>query len=108
MGGDWSDDWSDDRTQGIERLEQALVEHRHGQGVRRIERLVAGYAPATRRAYRAAWTAWEAHCAGVGAPPLPARAETVAQWIDARAAAGTAPATWRVGLAAITAAHRMA
>ena len=65
-------------------------------------------APNTRRAYRAAWTAFETWCGDNGHTALPADPVTVAAFLAHRAAQGVALNTIRVGSAAIAKAHEVA
>ena len=67
--------------------------------------IAASRSPNTRRNYQTAWRAWEDWARGCGYPPLPARAETVAEYLTERAAAGSGAATLGMALAAIAAAH---
>ena len=67
--------------------------------------ITASRSPNTRRNYQTAWRAWEDWAAGSGYPPLPARAETVAEYLTERAAAGSGASTLGMALAAIAAAH---
>ena len=67
--------------------------------------IAASRSPNTRRSYQVAWRAWEAWARGRGYPPMPAGAETVAEYLTARAAAGAGASTLGMALAAIAAAH---
>ena len=67
--------------------------------------IAASRSPNTRRNYQTAWRAWEDWARGCGYPPLPARAETVAEYLTERAAAGAGASTLGMALAAIAAAH---
>ncbi|MCY3673308.1 MAG: tyrosine-type recombinase/integrase [Alphaproteobacteria bacterium] len=69
--------------------------------------LAASKAPATRKAYRAAWEAWTAWAGEHRASPLPAAPEAVAHYLAARAATA-GMATLRMATAAIAAAHDLA
>ena len=64
--------------------------------------------PATRRAYRTAWLAFEAWCAGEDLDSLPARPVHVAAYLTARAESGASTSTIRMACAAINAAHETA
>ena len=70
--------------------------------------LAASKAPATRRAYRAAWTAWGAWAEAHNADALPAMPDAVAAYLAARAEDGAGMATLRMATAAIAAAHELA
>ena len=65
-------------------------------------------APTTRANYRAQWKQWEEFATENGYPVFPADPVHVADWITQRAADGRKPGTIRMGLAAISAAHRQA
>ena len=67
--------------------------------------IAASRSPNTRRNYQTAWRAWEDWARGCGYPPLPARAETVAEYLTERAAAGAGASTLGMAIAAIAAAH---
>ncbi len=62
----------------------------------------------TRRAYRSAWRAFQAWCAGLGRCPLPADPDTLAMYVVRRADDGLAVSSLRVALAAIRTAHLLA
>ena len=62
----------------------------------------------TRRAYRSAWSAFEAWCTALGREPLAGDPETLAMYAVRCADRGLAVASLRVHLAAIQAAHRLA
>jgi len=79
-------------TTATERLASALVESK---------------APATRRTYRTAWRQWAAWCDAAGHDPHPARGESLALYLAARAAAGASMATLRMACAAVAEAHRL-
>ncbi|GAA3097582.1 hypothetical protein GCM10017600_88950 [Streptosporangium carneum] len=70
-------------------------------------RVADGFATATGRAYARDWTAFTAWCATRGRPPLPATAETLAEYVTYLAAAPTrkgtlpAPSTVERALACI-------
>ena len=63
-------------------------------------------APTTRANYRAQWKQWEEFATENGYPVFPADPVHVADWITQRAANGRKPGTIRMGLAAVSAAHR--
>ncbi len=65
-------------------------------------------APTTRANYRAQWKQWKEFATENGYPVFPADPVHVADWITQRAADGRKPGTIRMGLAAISAAHRQA
>ena len=67
--------------------------------------IAASRSPNTRRNYQTAWRAWEDWARGCGYQAMPARAETVAEYLTARAAAGAGASTLGMALAAIAAAH---
>ena len=67
--------------------------------------IAASRSPNTRRNYQTAWRAWEDWARGCGYQALPARAETVAEYLTERAAAGSGASTLGMALAAIAAAH---
>ena len=67
--------------------------------------IAASRSPNTRRNYQTAWRAWEDWARGCGYQVLPARAETVAEYLTERAAAGAGVSTLGMALAAIAAAH---
>ena len=67
--------------------------------------LASAKSPATRRAYRTAWKAFEDFAADHGAPMLPAAPETVAAYLASRKADGGGMPTLRMACAAIAAAH---
>ena len=76
---------------------------------RRItEALDQSLAPTTRANYRAQWKRWEEFATESGYPVFPADPVHVADWITQRAADGRKPGTIRMGLSAISAAHRQA
>lgn len=64
-------------------------------------------APATRRAYRSDWGAFEAFCDARGVPPIPAAPATVAAFLAAEAEDGRRASTIARRLAAIRYAHRL-
>ena len=63
-------------------------------------------APYTRANYRAQWKQWVAFATENGYPVFPSDPVHVADWITQRAADGRKPGTIRMGLAAVSAAHR--
>ena len=67
--------------------------------------IAASRSPNTRRSYRVGWRAWEAWARSRGYLPMPAGAETVAEYLTERAAAGAGASTLGLALAAIAAAH---
>ena len=67
--------------------------------------LEASKSPATRRAYRTAWTAWTDWRAPAAA--FPAKAKDVAEYLAHRAGQGAGMATLRMACAAIGAAHKL-
>jgi len=64
--------------------------------------------PGTLRAYRSAWTGYEAWCRSLGRDPLDGDPETVAMYVTRRADDGLAVSSLRVALAAIRTAHLLA
>ena len=62
----------------------------------------------TRRAYRSAWSGYERWCRSLGREPLSGDAGTLTLYATACAGRGLSPASLRVHLAAIQAAHRLA
>ena len=72
-----------------------------------IAAAVAALAPNTRRAYGSAWAAWQRWAAAHGRQPLPAAADDVAAYLQARHAGGAAPATIHVARAAIAKMHQV-
>ena len=90
-------------TQHSERLPATVSEDAR----RRItEALDQSLAPTTRANYRAQWKQWEEFATENGYPVFPADPVHVADWITQRAADGRKPGTIRMGLAAVSAAHR--
>ena len=76
---------------------------------RRItEALEQSLAPTTRLNYRAQWKKWEMFAEDNGYPVFPVDPVHLADWITQRAADGRKPGTIRMGLAAVSAAHRQA
>ena len=76
---------------------------------RRItEALDQSLAPTTRANYRAQWKQWVSFATENGYSVFPADPVHVADWITQRAADGRKPGTIRMGLAAVSAAHRQA
>ena len=72
------------------------------------EAIAAARAPSTRRNYASQWQRFEEWAHQQGYPPLPARPETIAAYLTARADDGAKIATIRASRAAISAAHRTA
>jgi site-specific recombinase XerD len=64
--------------------------------------------PATRRAYGAAWRDWLQYCIKTQAQPMPAAAESLADYLASLAEAGAKPSTLQVRISAIAAAHKTA
>ena len=80
-----------------------------GDARRRItEALDNSLAPTTRVNYRAQWKQWVSFATENGYSVFPANPVHVADWITQRAADGRKPGTIRMGLAAVSAAHRQA
>ena len=76
---------------------------------RRItEALDQSLAPTTRANYMAQWKQWESFATENGYPAFPSDAVHISDWITQRAADGRKPGTIRMGLAAVSAAHRQA
>ncbi len=74
---------------------------------RRItEALDHSLAPTTRANYRAQWKRWVTFATENDYPVFPSDPVHVADWITQRAADGRKPGTIRMGLAAVSAAHR--
>ena len=74
---------------------------------RRVAAAVAALAPNTRRAYGFAWAAWERWATEHGRQVLPAAAADVANYLEARHAAGASPVTVRTARAAVAKAHQV-
>ena len=92
-------------TQHSERLPANVSEDAR----RRItEALDHSLAPTTRANYRAQWKQWVTFATENDYPVFPSDPVHVADWITQRAADGRKPGTIRMGLAAISAAHRQA
>ena len=70
--------------------------------------IAASKAPATRRAYRAAWTLFAAWCDTHGLEVLPAAPGTLAGFLADRAASGSGTSSLRTSIAAVAAAHELA
>ena len=68
--------------------------------------LDAALSPATRRNYQAQWQQWEAFAADNDYLSFPAQSVHLADWITKRASDGRKPSTIRMGLSAVSAAHR--
>ena len=80
-----------------------------GATIERLESAIAASkSPATRRAYRSAWTAWTAWAGEHGLETLPAEPEHVAMFLAQRAEDGASMSTLRMATAAIGAAHDLA
>jgi site-specific recombinase XerD len=71
-----------------------------------LARIEASVADNTRRAYRADWTDFAEWCAGQRRSALPATAQTLAEYVSARADLGRAPASISRAISAIRVAHR--
>jgi len=67
--------------------------------------LAASKSPATIRAYRTAWAAWEAWADRHGTAAMPAAPEHVAAYLADRAVGGAGMATLRMAVAAVAAMH---
>ena len=81
----------------------------HRRSVRQhVDTALAALTDNTRRAYRSAWTAWQRWTAEHRRSPLPASADDVADYLQARHATGAAPASIRVACAAIARVHQVA
>lgn len=80
----------------------------HAVSDRTRERIAAGVAANTTKAYGRQWTGFETWCAEHGRVPLPATAETAAEYVANLADAGQSPASIEQALAAIRTAHRAA
>lgn len=63
--------------------------------------------PETWRAYDRQWRSFVAWCEGMGRRPLPATAETLADYVNTLADEGLAPATLEQAIATVRTAHRM-
>jgi len=70
--------------------------------------LRASRSPNTRRAYRAALSAFADFCAAAGRASMPAQPETVAVYLASQAHAGRRPSTLSLHTSAIAYAHRLA
>ena len=71
---------------------------------RRVSAAVSALAPNTRKAYGSAWSAWQRWALDQGRPVLPG---TVADYLEARHAAGASPATIRLARAAVAKVHQV-
>ena len=74
---------------------------------RRVSAAVSALAPNTRKAYGSAWSAWQRWALDQGRPVLPATAGDVADYLEARHAAGASPATIRLARAAVAKVHQV-
>ena len=86
--------------------------HRHHRAQvavdqRRVSAAVSALAPNTRKAYGSAWSAWQRWALDQGRPVLPATAADVADYLEARHAAGASPATIRLARAAVAKVHQV-
>lgn len=72
---------------------------------RRVAAALEALAPNSRRQYGSAWRTFAAWCDFAGRQALPAAAETLADYLRARHAAGASPATIRLDRAAICKVH---
>lgn len=70
-------------------------------------RILASIPESTRRTYTSDWNDFTAWCAGAGRTALPATAETLAEFVSARADDGQAPKTLQHKIAAIRVIHRL-
>ena len=68
---------------------------------------VSALAPNTRKAYGSAWSAWQRWALDQGRPVLPGTAADVADYLEARHAAGASPATIRLARAAVAKVHQV-
>ena len=68
---------------------------------------VSALAPNTRKAYGSAWSAWQRWALDQGRPVLPATAADVADYLEARHAAGASPATIRLARADVAKVHQV-
>ncbi|MBP2478202.1 integrase [Crossiella equi] len=68
-------------------------------------RIVDGIAANTVKAYTRQWTAFTDWCAGQGRTPLPATAETLAEYVGHLADAGRGPSTVQQAMAAVSVRH---
>ena len=74
---------------------------------RRVSAAMSALAPNTRKAYGSAWSAWQRWALDQGRPVLPGTAGDVADYLEARHAAGASPATIRLARAAIAKVHQV-
>ena len=74
---------------------------------RRVSAAVSALAPNTRKAYGSAWSAWQRWALDQGRPVLPGTAADVADYLEARHAAGASPATIRLARAAVAKVHQV-
>lgn len=89
-------------------LVPAYTEVDHLVSDRTRERITAGTAANTRRAYAQRWRLFSTWCARVGRVALPATAHTVAEYVAHLADCNRAPGTIELAVAAIRAVHRNA
>ncbi len=80
----------------------------HGVSERTRARILEAVPDNTRRAYARQWDRFEQWCAQHGRCPLPATAETLAEYVGELVDADLAPATVQQAVAAIRTAHRSA
>ena len=82
----------------------------HRVSAETLARLERAVPPATRRAYARQWQRWTAWCAQQGRTPLPATAETLAEYVTHLTSGDrpASPATVEQALAAIRTRHRAA
>ena len=74
---------------------------------RRVDAAVAALAPNTRRMYGLAWAAWQRWAHERGRPELPADPTDIADYLEARHAAGASPSTIRLARTAIAKVHQV-
>ena len=74
---------------------------------RRVSAAMSALAPNTRKAYGSAWSAWQRWALDQGRPVLPGTAGDVADYLEARHAAGASPATIRLARAAVAKVHQV-
>jgi integrase len=95
----------------VERVDTAPTRHSVADRAvsdRTRERILDAVPDATRRAYGRQWGLFETWCAEQGRSPLPATAETLAEYVGHLVDAGLAPTTVQQAVAAIRTAHRSA
>ena len=73
----------------------------------RLDAALAALSDNSRKAYRYAWKAWQRWTAEHQRPEFPSAAADVAEYLQARHAAGAAPATIYVACAAIAKMHQV-